>query len=97
MARERYVTRTIEKVTLTAMVVDTTTATVKNVQMVLPSLEGKSEAQVMKMVQSGLTDTEKVVQIVSRETSEELYGMPEIEFLKMAQRLDPETRKPLDK
>ena len=94
--RQRMVTRTIEKVTITAMVVDTSTATVYNVQLVLPSLEGKSESQVLKMVQDGLMENEKVVQIVSRETSEELYGMPEIEFLKLAQRLDPETRKPLN-
>lgn len=42
------------------------------------------------------TDTFKVVAIQKMEVHEEMYGLKEIDFLKVAQKLDPATRKLLD-
>ena len=95
MARERMVTRTIEKTTFTVMVVNVKTAQVSNVKLTLGNVEGLSDSQIAKKLQEILISDEKLVQIVSRETTEELFGMSEVEFIANAVRLDPETRKPL--
>ena len=42
------------------------------------------------------TDTFKVVAIQKMEVHEEMYGLKEIDFLKVAQKLDPATRKLLE-
>ena len=42
------------------------------------------------------TDAEKVVAIQKMEVHEEMYGLKEIDFLKVAQKLDPATRKLLE-
>jgi hypothetical protein len=41
------------------------------------------------------TDTNKLVHIVDKTEVEKMYGMSETDFMKYAQELNPETRKPV--
>ena len=93
MARERIVSRTITVLCATALCVDVPTATTKVMELELTGIE-LTESQVLKALQKEYdTDTFKIVSLMSSSKREELYGMKEIDFLKYAQKLDPQTRK----
>lgn len=96
MARKPYITRTMQNMIVTAMVCDTETAEVGNITVTLGHLYRDAKAlekAVKARVDNGTT---KFVAIVDTEISTGLYGMSEDAFLANAERLDPETRRPIE-
>ena len=93
MARTRMVTRTINVTVIEAMCVDTLTAevTIKEFELTGETFTKEKTLEVLKKEYE--TDTLKVVTIQQMEVHEEMYGLKEIDFLKVAQKLDPATRK----
>lgn len=96
MARTRMVTRTINVTVVEAMCVDTQTAevTVKSLELTGETFTDEKALKALKKEYE--TDTFKVVAIQKMEVHEEMYGLKEIDFLKVAQKLDPATRKALE-
>ena len=96
MARERIVSRTINVLCATALCVEVSTQTTKNVELELTGVGELSSEQILKALRKEYeTDNLKVVTVLSTSKREELYGMREVDFLKYAHRLDPQTRKAL--
>lgn len=96
MARTRMVTRTINLTAIEAMCVDTTTAEVSTKELELTGETFTEEKALKALKKEYETETFKVVAIQKMEVREEMYGLKEIDFLKVAQRLDPTTRKVLE-
>lgn len=96
MARERMVTRTINVTSIEAMCVDTKTAGVSIKELELTGETFTEEKALKSLKREYETDTFKVVAIQKMEVREEMYGIKEIDFLKVAQKLDPATRKALE-
>ena len=96
MARTRMVTRTINVTVVEGMCVDTQTAevTVKSFELTGETFTDEQALKALKKEYE--TDTFKVVAIQKMEVHEEMYGLKEIDFIKVAQRLDPITRKALE-
>lgn len=96
MARTRMVTRTINVTVVEAMCVDTSIAevTVKTLELTGGTFTDEKALKALKKEYE--TDTFKVVAIQKMEVHEEIYGLKEIDFLKVAQKLDPATRKLLE-
>lgn len=96
MARTRMVTRTINVTVVEAMCVDTQTAevTVKSLELTGETFTDEKALKALK--KEFETDTFKVVAIQKMEVHEEMYGLKEIDFIKVAQKLDPATRKLLE-
>lgn len=83
MARKRVVSRTITTTEVTAMVCNIATATVESKVYTLSQKLSGDEA--LKVAQKSYdTDTEKIVSIVNLTHKEQLYAMPELDFLKYA-------------
>ena len=96
MARTRMVTRTINVTTIEVMCVDTSTAEVSIKELELTG-ETYTQEKALKVLKNEYeTDTLKVVAIQKMDVHEEMYGLKEIDFLKVAQKLDPATRKLLE-
>ena len=89
MARERMVTRTITSTTYKVMVVNTESCEVS----ILPyatSEEFVDDEKALKFLRKKHeTGTLKLVKIESIETTEQLYGMTEVEFMQYAKLLPP--------
>ena len=96
MARTRMITRTINVTVVEAMCVDTSTAEVTVKSLELTGETFTTEKVLKELKKEYETDTFKVVAIQKMEVHEEMYGLKEIDFLKVAQKLDPATRKLLD-
>ena len=96
MARTRMVTRTINVTAIEAMCVDTLTADVSIKELELTGETFTEEKALKSLKKEYETDTFKVVAIQKMEVHEEMYGLKEIDFLKVAQKLDPATRKLLE-
>lgn len=96
MARTRMITRTINVTVVEAMCVDTSTAEVTVKSLELTGETFTTEKALKEIKKEYETDTFKVVAIQKMEVHEEMYGLKEIDFLKVAQKLDPATRKLLD-
>ena len=96
MARTRMVTRTINVTVVQAMCVDTNTAEVSIKELELTGETFTEEKALKELKKEHETDTFKVVTIQKMEVHEEMYGLKEIDFLKVAQKLDPATRKALE-
>lgn len=96
MSRTRMVTRTINVTVVEAMCVDTQSAevTVKSLELTGETFTDEKALKALKKEYE--TDTFKVVAIQKMEVHEEMYGLKEIDFLKVAQKLDPATRKLLE-
>lgn len=96
MARVRMVTRTINVTTVEAMCVNTKTAeiSIKDLELTGETFTQEKALKVLKNEYE--TDSFKVVAIQKMEVHEEMYGLKEIDFLKVAQKLDPTTRKALE-
>lgn len=84
MSRKRMVTRTVEQTTAQVMTLDVTTA---EVQVCTYNIGGKySDEDLLKKLQKLFqTDTFKLVHIETQRTEELLLGMPEDEFIRLAQ------------
>jgi hypothetical protein len=96
MARTRMITRTINVTVVEAMCVDTSSAEVTVKSLELTGETFTTEKALKELKKEYETDTFKVVAIQKMEVHEEMYGLKEIDFLKVAQKLDPATRKLLD-
>ena len=96
MARTRMVTRTINVTLIEAMCVDTFTAEVSIKELELTGETFTEEKALKALKKEYETDTFKVVAIQSMNVHEEMYGLKEIDFLKVATKLDPATRKALE-
>lgn len=96
MARVRMVTRTINATVIEAMCVDTTTAEVSIKELELTGETFTEEKALKALKKEYETDTLKVVSIQKMKVREEMYGLKEIDFLKVAQKLDPATRKAIE-
>lgn len=96
MARTRMVTRTINVTVVEAMCVNTQSAevTVKSLELTGETFTDEKALKALKKEYE--TDTFKVVAIQKMEVHEEMYGLKEIDFLKVAQKLNPATRKLLE-
>ena len=97
MARERQVTRTINVTTATAICMDISTMENEERNLVITGDVPTADKVLKDLRKLYETETFKVVAIKELKTEEELYGMSEVEFLKYAQKLDSETRKPIEK
>ena len=96
MARERMVTRTVVVTKCEALCVDVNTVetTLNNYDL---SGNYSTTAEALKAIKKVYeTDTFKVVAIQTMTENEVLYGMPELDFIKCAKVLDPETRKAVE-
>lgn len=93
MARERMVTRTVVVTKCEALCVDVTTVeTTVNSYDLCGNYSTVNDA--LKALKKAYeTETFKVVVIQKMTENEVLYGMPELDFIKQAKVLDPETRK----
>ena len=96
MARTRMVTRTISVTAIEAMCVDTASAEVSIKELELTGETFTEEKALKALKKEYETETFKVVAIQKMEVREEMYGLKEIDFLKVAQKLDPTTRKVLE-
>ena len=95
MARERMVTRTLIISEVSALVVDITTAqTATKVYTITGEIDAANALKQLKKLYE--TETEKIVATTDIQTTEKLFGLPEVEFFKVAVELDPETRKRLE-
>lgn len=93
MARERYVTRTVNVSVCEVMCMDIITA---EVYVMSYEIGGglTDEKDLLKSIRkSHETDTFKCVAIRSVSTKEILYGMPEADFIKLAKVLPPRSIK----
>lgn len=87
MARERMVTRTVSTIEATIMVANPQTQKVENKVFTLELME---EAKILKAVQKQNTTPECVpIALVSYAFKQELYGMPEKQFIALAAKLPP--------
>lgn len=93
MARERQITRTINVTTATAVCMDITTMENETKQLVITGDVPSADKVLKDLRKLYDTDTFKVVAIKEMTTVEKLYGLSEVDFLKYAVELDPETRK----
>ena len=92
MARERLVTRTVTSVNYNVMVVDTESKTVDSIIVVIPSGDTLTEKAREKAIKAEIPEGKIFVQIVSEEITETLYGMSEVDFIKLAKVLPPRTK-----
>lgn len=91
MARAPMVTRTIKTTNATLMCVDTETAEVSNIDVVLPRTFEDDNAILKAAKKHHETDTNKVVAVVASSVAETLYGMSESDFIAHAKPLPPRT------
>lgn len=96
MARVRMITRTINVTVVEAMCVDTALAKVSTKTLELTGEAFTEEKALKELKREYETDTLKVVAIQSMSVREEMYGLKEIDFLKVATKLDPATRKAIE-
>ena len=95
MARKPIVSRTIKTTEVVALCINLQTEEPFNKKFVL-SGSFKDNKALLKAIQKQDTDEVKAVHVVSCEEVENLYGMAEEEFVSLAEKLDPQTRKPIE-
>ena len=86
MARERMVTRTIKSACVEVMTINTTTAEVK-IECYTTEPQENEEKYLKVLRKEFETDTFKLVKIERVQIYENLYGMPEKEFIQHAKLL----------
>ena len=96
MARVRMVTRTINVNVLEVMCVDTTNSEVTTKQFELTGETLTNEKALKLLKKEYETETFKLVAIQKTEVREEMYGIKETDFIKIAKKLDPATRKEIE-
>lgn len=89
MARERMVTRTVVVTNVEVMCVDVLTANVAIQTFELSGTFSDNDVVLKAVKKLYETDTFKCVAVQGTEENEVLYGMPEIEFIKLAKVLPP--------
>lgn len=85
MARKPMVTRTITSTKVTLMCVNTVAQTIEDVEIILPRTY-KDKKHILKTVKATWDNENLVVaDVKSFEEHTQLYGMPEEDFVKLAQ------------
>lgn len=85
MARTRVVTRTIEVTEVQAMVVNTDTKEVTTCTYEV----GKTDRDLLKTVKELYeTETDKIVTITGTSIRQDIYGMLETDFIRLARKMD---------
>lgn len=92
MSREKMVTRTITETIASVMYVNISTASVDYADYRLAGTFDSNEAIMKKLKKYYENEEIKLVNIVNVDTVENLYGMPEAEFMKLAKVLPPRTQ-----
>ena len=89
MARVRMITRTVKGTVANVMCLDTVAAKAVNADYEISGVY-QDNGKLLKALQAVYnTDTLKLVHIVSSSETEQLYGMPENEFMLHAKKLPP--------
>jgi len=97
MANKYNVTRTIVTTNVTAMVINPETMETATKVFVYDGIEKEDKTKILKYLRKrNETETCSLVSIVKIETTEQLYGMTEEDFIKYSKVLNPVTRKPID-
>ena len=97
MANKYNVTRTIVTTNVTAMVINPETMETGTKVFVYDGIEKEDKVKILKYLRKrNETETCSLVSIVKIETTEQLYGMTEEDFIKYSKVLNPVTRKPID-
>lgn len=95
MARAKMVTRTITATKVEAQIVTISASEITTINVTV-SGEYDDIDKLLKAVKKAIETADiKVLQILTSEKVEKLYGMLETDFLAQAKELDPETRKAL--
>ena len=95
MARKPIVSRTIATTEVVALCINLQTEKPFNKKFILSGTYKDNKA-ILKTLQKQDTDEVKAVHIVDSKQVENLYGMAEEEFISLADKLDPQTRKPIE-
>lgn len=90
MARKRLVTRTIKSKEVTALCLDIVTSEPSNTTYIVPFNIKDGEDTIKYLRKKYDTETLKVVSVVDTKTTENLYGMPEEDFIKSANIIEKE-------
>ena len=93
MARERMVTRTILQTEVDVICMDVTTVETTVKTFTLTGLQKNTDYILKHLKKQHETENFKLVAIQNVQEKEVMYGMREIDFIKVAVKLDPETRK----
>ena len=96
MSRMRMVTRTINVSKVKALCINTETCEVSGLELELTGETYTKEKALKDLKKVYDTANLKVVDVKEITVTEEIYGLSEIEFLKVAKKLDPATRKILE-
>ena len=95
MARKPIVSRTIATTEVVALCINLQTQETFNKKFILSGTYKDNKA-ILKTLQKQDTDEVKAVHVVDSKQVENLYGMAEEEFISLADKLDPQTRKPFE-
>lgn len=93
MARERMVTRTVKSTKVNVLCLDIERGEAENVSAVISGVFDNSEKLLKACKKVIETETLKAVSVVEKEEVEQLYGMPEQEFISLATVLPPREAK----
>lgn len=95
MARAKMVTRTITATEVEAQIVTISASEITTIKVTVSGEYDDTEKLLKAVKKATETADIKVLQILTSEKIEKLYGMLETDFLAQAKELDPETRKAL--
>ena len=95
MARAKMVTRTITATQVEAQIVTISASEITTIKVTVSGEYDDTEKLLKAVKKATETADIKVLQILTSEKIEKLYGMLETDFLAQAKELDPETRKEL--
>ena len=93
MARERMITRTVVSVNYDVMVVDMESKTVETITLSIPSGDTMTDKAREKAIKASIPEGKMFVSITAQSVTETLYGMSEVEFIKLAKVLPPRAAK----
>lgn len=96
MARKRMVTRTVTGTDAEIKVVVISENEITNIHVTISGEYADNDKLLKAIKKQTETDDLKVLALVSTTKIDKCYGMLESEFIKLAQELDPETRKALE-
>lgn len=80
--RTRYVNRTISMIVATCNIYNTETKAIDEQKITLPS--GVNASKIEKEISKQLSETSKLLEVVTTETVEATYRMPEVKFVELA-------------
>ena len=80
--RTRYVNRTISNIVATCNIYNTETKAIDEQKITLPS--GVNASKIEKEISKQLSENSKLLEVVTTETVEATYRMPETKFVELA-------------